>query len=166
MEFFPGQTVIHPHHGPSTITDISTRLVRGVPTTYLRLTVQDTNLEIGIPLERADEVGLRALLDPQERADLLAVLAAPSEPQEHGWSRRYKATQDRLRIGDLLVTASVVRDLTRRLHAHGLSLGERDQLRDARGLVTAEASVALGLSHEEAEAQLDAAILGDPAPLA
>lgn len=163
MKFYQGQTIVHPHHGPATVTDITTSPVRGVPTTYLRLQVQATDLVIGVPLDRAEDVGLRPLLDDQERAGLLAVLGAPGEVQETAWSRRYKATQDRLRVGDLLVTAGVVRDLTRRLHAQGLSLGERDQLREARGLVVAEASAALGLSREEAEQELDAAIVAGAA---
>lgn len=160
MKFSQGQTVVHPHHGPSTVIEITTRPVRGIPMTYLRLQVQGSALEIGVPLDRADDVGLRPLLDDEQRARLLAVLGGPGEAQEAAWSRRYKATQDRLRVGDLLVTAGVVRDLTRRLHAHGLSLGERDQLREARALIVAEASVALALPHEEAEHRLDEAILG------
>jgi RNA polymerase-interacting CarD/CdnL/TRCF family regulator len=93
--------------------------------------------------------------------ELLAVLRAPTGEQEETWSRSLKANQEKLRIGDLFVTAGVVRDLTRRQEVRGLSLGEKDQLEHARVPILAELTLALSLADEEAEGLLAPAIHGE-----
>lgn len=160
MNFSTGQTVVHPHHGPATVTDITTRLVRGVPTTYLRLTVRSTNLVLGVPLEQATDLGLRAVLDDTQAEDLLTLLRSPSGEQQTVWSRRIKDNSDKVRSGDLFTIAAVVRDLTRRNDERGLSLAEKDLLRDARTPLVAELAVHLSVSDTAAGHRLDDAIRG------
>jgi CarD family transcriptional regulator len=71
---------------------------------------------------------------------------------------------DQLRTGDLLVTAKVVRDLTRREAAKGVSWGEKDLLKHARQPVVTELALALHLTEEEAESALEEAILHGVSP--
>ncbi len=168
VQFSAGQTVIHPHHGPVTVVETFERPVRGVPRRYLGLQVHRSDLRIAVPLDRTDEIGLRPVSAATQVSELLDVLRAPSDEQEETWSRRFKANQEKLRLGDLRVTAGVVRDLTRRLEERGLSLGEKDQLKHARIPVLTELALALSLTDEEAEEMLDSAVHGadEPASLA
>ncbi|MFD1507127.1 CarD family transcriptional regulator [Georgenia yuyongxinii] len=164
MQFSAGQVVVHPHHGPATITEITTRILRGVPTNYLSLQVHRTNLVVAVPMDKVDEVGVRAVFDRGQIESLFEVLQAASGQEEEQWSRRQKANHEKLLTGDLFAAAGVVRDLTRRLDTKGLSWGEKDMLRDARKPLLAEIALSLDLSDDEAVAALDAAIVGEPAP--
>ncbi|MFH5821455.1 CarD family transcriptional regulator [Georgenia sp. AZ-5] len=164
MKFSQGQIVVHPHHGPSTVTEISTRFVRNVPARYLRLQVHHSKLEIGVPVANAEDLGVRPLLDVDRLRDLFDVLCAPTGHEEQGWSRRFKDNHEKLRAGDVLVTAGVVRDLTRRRQAHGLSMGEKDLLKDAQRPLVAELALALAVAAEEAERILEAAIVDGERP--
>lgn len=164
MQFSAGQVVVHPHHGPATITEITTRILRGVPTSYLTLQVHRTSLVVAVPMDKAHEVGVRAVFGRAQIESLFEVLQAPTGQEEEQWSRRQKANHEKLLSGDLLAAAGVVRDLTRRLDTKGLSWGEKDMLRDAREPLLAELALSLELSDEEAAAAVDAAIAGDPAP--
>ncbi len=164
MKFSEGQIVVHPHHGPATVTAILTRYIKEVPARYLQLEVHHTSLVVGVPLAKAEEIGVRALVDAARLAELFDTLCAPTRHEEQGWSRRFKDNHEKLRAGDLLTTAGVVRDLTRRLSAKGLSTGEKDLLKDAKRPVVAEVALALSVSDDEAEHLLAAAILDGRRP--
>ena len=159
MQFSTGQIVVHPHHGPATVTEIFDRTIKTTRLSYLRLAIHRSDLTIDVPVAKAEELGLREIYDTTELKDLFEVLHAPTPPEDNGWSRRFKDHQDKLRLGDLLVTAGVVRDLTRREHRCGLSLGEKKMLRSARNGVLAELCLALSIPDEQAETLLDSAIL-------
>src|SRR5690606_5198507 len=109
----------------------------------------------------AEEVGVRPVLGPHALCDVLvlAVLAAPLSQEDAGWSRRIKANVERLRTGDVTTVAGLVRDLMRRQEDTGLSLGEKDFLRDAKAPLVTEVAVVLGVDEPAAEATIDAAVL-------
>lgn len=166
MQFTPGQTVIHPHHGPATVTELFDRPVGGRPTTFLGLVVHRTDLRVCVPVGKAEEIGLRPVCAEQDAARLVEVLRAPSGEQEETWSRRIKANHELLRQGDLLVTAGVARDLMRRDAERGISQGERELLRHAQRLVCAELALSLGLDDTEAEQLLATSVLDSAAAAA
>lgn len=161
MQFSEGQTVVHPQHGPATVTQVFERLVRGETKSYVELQVHRVELRVSVPVDRADEIGLRAPRAATELQDLWRVLCEPTVHEEEQWSRRMKGNQERLRVGDFLITAEVVRDLTRRQETHGLSAGEKDLLKNARQPLVVELSLSLGLTDEAAEQVIDAAIRGE-----
>lgn len=161
MQFRIGQIAIHPFHGPGDIVDVVTRTVRGKEIDYLKLVIRGGNLVIGIPVDKAAEIGLRNVADQDQIDALFATLQAKTAPEEVSWSRRFKANQERLATGEPLIVATVVRDLTRRSHTVGLSMGERDMLRDARGPIVAELALALGICEDDASETLDAHILSE-----
>ena len=49
MSFEIGQTVVYPHHGAATIEEVMTRTIRGEERTYLKLRVNQGDLEIQVP---------------------------------------------------------------------------------------------------------------------
>lgn len=163
MQFSTGRTVVHPHHGPATITAITDRVVAKATVSYLELKIHSSDLTISIPASKAEEIGLREVYTANEISELLDVLRAATEHEEETWSRRFKDNQEKLRQGDLLVTAAVVRDLSRRDSERGLSSGEKQMLRTARQPILAELGLGLSISEEEAEKVLDEAILSPEA---
>lgn len=158
MQFSTGQVVVHPHHGPATVSEIYSRPIRMVPTEYLRLTIHHSDLTIDLPALQAEELGVRALCDAAGLSRLLEVLRAPTGDEQDSWTRRFKENQEKLRRGDLFVAAEVVRDLARREHNSHLSVGEKAMLRSARGPVVTELSLVLSIPEEEAESLIDANI--------
>lgn len=165
MEFSEGQIVVHPQHGPATITKIVTRTFRNTPTPYLRLEVHGTSLVIGVPVPNVEEIGLRPVLGPGALEELFDVLRASSPREEDSWSRRFKRNVEMLKLGDLPTTACVVRDLTRRLERCGLSAGERDLLKQARRPLVVEMALSCSVTDEQAESLVTAAIFNsEPIP--
>lgn len=164
MQFSAGQTVVHPQHGPSTVTQVVHRSIKGVTRSYVELAVHRSDLCLAIPVDTADDVGLRPPRTAAQLEELWDVLREASPEEEEQWSRRMKGNQEKLRIGDLSVTAGVVRDLVRRDDARGISPGERDMLKNARQPLIIELGLSLGVTDAEAERLLDSVIRGGSAP--
>ena len=53
MLFEVGETVVYPHHGAATITEVKTRVIKGVDKLYLTLRVQQGDLVIEVPASTA-----------------------------------------------------------------------------------------------------------------
>ncbi|WP_411088727.1 CarD family transcriptional regulator [Streptomyces sp. 061-3] len=159
MQFSEGQTLIHPHHGPGTVTEVLDRSVNGTIRRYVQVQIHQKDLRIAVPVEKAHEVGLRSVYAVTQVQELFGVLRAPTGSQEEAWSRRHKANSETIRIGDLLLTAGVVRDLMRRQEERGLSTGEKDMLKRARQPIVAELALALSLTDGEADELLTSAVL-------
>lgn len=149
MKLMPGRTVVHPHHGPATITRRFTRKVRGNEVEYIEMNIKASLMDIAFPVEKADYIGIRDLAGPAEMKELAKVLAAPSGKQEKQWSRRIKAEQEHVNSGDPIRIAAVLRDLVRRDEKDGLGTSEKQLMRDAEEPLTCEIAISVGRSEEE-----------------
>lgn len=159
MEFTVGQTVIHPHHGPAVVTGRTTRKVRGVPVDYLDLEVCDTGMTVCMPVSKAEEIGIRTVAGKSLLDALVNVLCGPSCEQESQWSRRMKAQRMEVATGDPVRIACVVRDLVRRREERGLSLAEKELLKEASAPLVAEIALAVAKPTDQARAVMLALVL-------
>jgi CarD family transcriptional regulator len=159
LQLTEGLTVIHPHHGPATVLGATTRKIRGEAVEYIELRICETGLNICIPLAKAQESGLRAVAGDAMLDDLVGVLTQPSGPVEKQWARRFKAQRMEVATGDPMRIAAVVRDLVRRREEHGISLGERDLLKEAAAPLVAEIALAVNISESKARAAVESLVL-------
>jgi CarD family transcriptional regulator len=142
MQFVVGETVVYPHHGAATITEVKKRTVKGVERLYLTLHVSQGDLKIMVPAEEVDNVGVRDVIDQDGLNEVFDVLRAPFIEEPTNWSRRYKANLEKLASGDVLRVSEVVRDLYRRDKDRGLSAGEKRMLAKARQILESELALA------------------------
>ncbi|MGO1234564.1 MAG: CarD family transcriptional regulator [Microbacterium gubbeenense] len=150
MLFEVGETVVYPHHGAATITEVKTRVIKGEEKTYLKLNVTQGGLVIEVPADNIDLVGVRDVIDESGLQEVYDVLKAPFTEEPTNWSRRYKANLEKLASGDVIKVSEVVRDLWRRDQDRGLSAGEKRMLAKARQVLESEVALAKDFSEEEA----------------
>ena len=155
MLFEVGETVVYPHHGAATITEVKTRVIKGEEKTYLKLNVTQGDLVIEVPAENVDLVGVRDVIDEGGLNEVFEVLQAPFTEEPTNWSRRYKANLEKLASGDVIKVSEVVRDLWRRDQDRGLSAGEKRMLAKARQVLESEVALAKKVSEEDAAKILD-----------
>jgi CarD family transcriptional regulator len=148
-----GDTVVHPRHGVATVSGITTRVDGERRTNFLELAFAATSLKILVPEDSVAEVGIRELPTKDEIAAIMAVLEGPCEVPEM-WSERSASTTARMRSTELTQAAMVIRDLT--LHARrtgkSLSAAENASLQSCLDSVSAELSLVLEVSQDEARA--------------
>ncbi|WP_192498765.1 CarD family transcriptional regulator [Ornithinimicrobium pratense] len=158
MHFSKGQILIHPQHGPATVTKVTTRTIHGERRHYLILSVHTDGMSVSLPVDATEEIGVRAVMDGARAREVFVRLADEGEPFDKVWSRRFKHNTERLRSGDLLMVAGLIRDVTRRDDEVRVSYGEANLLREALGLLTAELAIALRVTSERAVALVESAV--------
>lgn len=160
MRFEVGETVVYPHHGAAQITKIAKKTVRGETKEYLTLMVSQSELEIQVPKENVEKVGVRDVIDKKGVKEVFDVLQAEFVEEPTNWSRRYKANLEKLASGDVVKVSEVVRDLWRRDQDRGLSAGEKRMLAKARQILISELALARKTDEERAGAELDKVLAG------
>ena len=158
MKFKKGDTVIYPQHGACVVKGTKKMEAFGEKRDYLILETVINEMTLKVPVDKADEVGVRPPVSPDELEDLVAVLAKPDPRVPSNWSRRFKNHQEKLKSGDVYQVAEVVRNLAARNRDAALSAAERTMYERARVNLISEISPALKVSAEDAEVYLDEAL--------
>jgi CarD family transcriptional regulator len=155
MQFEVGETVVYPHHGAATISEVKKRFIKGEEKLYLTLRVTQGDLTIEVPADNVDLVGVRDVIGREGLDRVFDVLRAPFTEEPTNWSRRYKANLEKLASGDVIKVSEVVRDLWRRDQDRGLSAGEKRMLAKARQILVSELALAEKTDEEKASSVLD-----------
>ena len=71
------------------------------------------------------------------------------------WNRRFKHNRDKMKTGDILELAEVVRNLSLRDHEKGLSTGEKQMFVKAKKILACELMYAKEMDEDEAAEWLD-----------
>jgi len=166
MNLTVGETLVYPHHGAVTITDIQQKSVKGEEKSFMTLRVHTSELTIQLPVDNAELVGVRDVIDADGVQAVYKVLLDPFVEEPGNWSRRYKANQEKMASGSVYRVAEVVRDLWRRDQDHGVSAGEKRMLQKARQVLESELALALSVTDLEASGELDKVLAGSLEPKA
>lgn len=164
MQFSKGQILVHPQHGPGTVTKVARRTMQGQERQYVMLRFEAGGLSVALPVDSVDELGVRTVMTATRVQEVFAVLTGESEPFDKVWSRRFKHNTERLRSGDLLQLAGLIRDNLRRNAERRISYGEANLVREAMDLLTAELAIALRVATERAVELVETAVLERVAP--
>jgi CarD family transcriptional regulator len=159
--FRVGDKVVYPHHGAAIIEDIRKRPdPLGEVMDYLVLRLAYGDLRLEVPVEKADDIGIRDVINDEEVEEVFAVLRKKEARMPTNWSRRFKNHVEKLKSGDIYQVAEVVRNLSIRDKDKGLSAGEKRMLARARQILVSELTFAIGVDEDEAERRLDAELAG------
>jgi len=166
MTFAVGDKVVYPHHGAAVIEGKEKRVFDGQKTDYFVLRITYGDLKVSIPVDKADEIGLREVINDEEVEEVFAVLRKKEARMPTNWSRRFKNHVEKLKSGDIYQVAEVVRNLSIREADKGLSAGEKRMLARARQILVSELTFALNVDEEAAEVRLDDVLAGRDKPAA
>jgi CarD family transcriptional regulator len=160
MGFKVGDRVVYPHHGAAIIEKKETKEVMGQKTDYLVLRMAHGEMMLSVPVDKAEEVGMRWPISKEDVEDLFEVLQRRDVREPANWSRRFKNHQEKLKSGDVYQVAEVVRNLALRDRDKGLSAGEKTLFNKARSVLVSELSFALNVTEDDALEKVEAALVG------
>ena len=132
------------------------RKIDGKSLEYLVLQMAHGELTLSVPVDKADDVGMRPPIGSEEVEDLFELLGKKDSREPANWSRRFKNHQEKLKSGDVYQVAEVVRNLALRDQSKGLSAGEKSMFVKARSVLVSELSFALDVSEDEALSRVEA----------
>ena len=155
MTFKTGDRVVYPHHGAAIIQKTEVVEFNGEKKRYFVLQTAHDNLTVRVPVDKAEEVGMREPISMVEVEDLFELMSVKDVREPANWSRRFKNHQEKLKSGDVYQVAEVVRNLSLRDKAKGLSAGEKTMYSKARNVLVSELSFAMELSEDDAMDKID-----------
>ena len=149
-----GDLVVLGHDGVARIDDVTEVSVNGTTATMLKLTVLSARMSVTIPLERAQQRGLRRVADQAEAAaalDRLQTEAGMELVAGLTWDKQLKRLRERFGCGDLDGIVDVLATLVDADARRPLNHSQR-MLRDkAEEAFITEIGAALELSPEDAQ---------------
>ena len=150
--FDVGDNVVYPHHGAGTVVSKESRIVLGQEREYLTIKILHNDMTVNVPTENAEKVGLRWVIGLDAVEVVVKALSGESTEMPKNWNRRFKHNRDKMKTGDILELAEVVRNLALRDHEKGLSTGEKQMYVKAKKILASEFMYAKDMTEDEAAA--------------
>lgn len=158
LEFSIGDKAVYPAQGVAEVVGIDNKEINNCVMAFYVLKVLDSEMQILVPKDKADQVGLRSVATDDEIEEVLEILAEQDvHIDKQTWNRRYRGFMEKIKTGSLFEVAEVFRDLYRLKSTKPLSFGERRMLDTAKTLIVKEMSVVREITEEQVEEQLEKA---------
>ena len=158
MVFHIGDRIAHPLHGAGIIDRIETRKINGEEREYYILQLPAGDMLVMVPVETCQAIGVRPILESDEAERLMQAIPDMEVCVTQNWNKRYRENMLKIRSGDLLEVATVMKGLIERERERGLSTGERKMLHSAKQIFITEIMLSVNESYEEIEARIDRSV--------
>lgn len=155
--FSIGDKVVYPMHGAGTIESIEEKEMFGNTSEYYIIKMPIGDMKLMVPTDSAKDIGVREVSKVGATPGVFAILEKPKSEYvyENNWSRRYRTNVEKIKSGDILEVADVVRDLSHRHMERGLSTAEKKMLTSAKEILISELMLTQGLDHQVITDEID-----------
>jgi len=144
-------SVVYPVHGVGKIKKIESKKILEETKKYYIIEFINNNIKIMIPVDKADELGIRPIIKKNEVTKILKILKTKASQMDEDWKARYQNNFEKVKTGSIYEIAKVVRDLYQRNKKKELSLMEKKMYENALNQLILEISIAKNTSYENAE---------------
>lgn len=145
------EQIVYPLQGVGLIKAIEKRPFRDQTLLYYIIYLEVSDMTVMVPVDKADQLGIRPIVGRKEAQRALAILAEDHEPVTADWKLRYQMNLDLLKKGSTHDIATVVRTLYRRSTVKELPILERKLYDSALKLLIDETSLSLEKPKDEIE---------------
>ena len=150
-KFELNQQVVYPSQGVGKITEIFEKAFKEQTLLYYKIYLEVSDMIVMVPVNRAEELGIRSIVSAEEAQKAIELLSDNSEPITSDWKLRYQMNLDLLKKGSINDIAAIVRCLYNRSKIKELPILERKLYDNAKKLLEDEIAIAMGISAKEAE---------------
>ncbi len=112
--FKEGDFVVYPTHGVGRILGREESVIAGTVMNVLIVRFEQDRMTLRVPLAKAEFLGLRTLSSRKQMEEAITILKGRAKVRRDMWSKRAKQYDDKIRSGDPVSIAEVVRDLRRK----------------------------------------------------
>ena len=156
MEFNVGDRAVYPGHGVGVIQAIETLDLEGATATMYVLKILDNGMTIKVPIQNAQALGMRNVINMVQVKKVYDVLRDRDVPADtQTWNRRYREYLNKIQTGDPIEVGKVLRDLALLRHTKNLSFGERKMYDQASTLLIQELAVAKDVTEQDIRDELE-----------
>ena len=150
-KFEINQKIVYPSQGVGVVTEIFQKEFKGEVIPYYKIYIESSDMVVMIPVDKAEGVGIRAIVSAEEAQKALDLLSDDFEPITSDWKLRYQMNLDLLKKGSISDIATIVRCLYNRSKIKELPILERKLYDSAKKLLEDEVSIAMDKDGKDVE---------------
>jgi len=147
--------VVYPTHGVGNVTGIEDQEIEGFSLKLLVISFEKDRMTLRVPVDKAENSGLRKLSSKDEMKNALKTLKGKSRVRRTMWSRRAQEYEAKINSGDPISIAEVVRDLHRSAGQPDQSYSERQIYQAALERLSRELAAVESIDEEAATLKLE-----------
>src|SRR5689334_17571987 len=148
--FRMGDKAVYPAHGVAEVVGIEKKEINTIVCSFYVLKVLASGMQILVPKDKADQVGLWPIATSQEIGEVFEMLRDQDvQIDKQAWNQRNRGFIEKIKTGSLFDVAEVYRDLYRPKNTKVLSFGDRKTLNTAKQLIVKELAVARKWTEEK-----------------
>ena len=136
-----GEKIVYPMHGAGTIVSIEEKEILGDIKKYYIVRLPDSEIKLMVPIDSADSVGVREIVDKNLLNDIFDKIGNTPEDIDVNWNKRYREHLQKMKTGDLVQVGTVVKNLLKREQTRDLSTCEKKMLNNALQIIVSEISL-------------------------
>lgn len=153
-----GDRILYPMHGAGIIKLIEKREILGSVKEYYILHVPCGDMNVMIPVDNCDAIGVRPIVTEEEIQAAIEILRQESTQMTGNWNKRYRENMEKIKTGNIELVAEIVRNLTRIDRENRLSAGEKKMLTNVRKILQSEIMLVCNIDETEARRIIEEAI--------
>ena len=154
-----GDKIVHPMHGAGVIEQIVEEKISGTLIQFYVFKMPISGLTLKIPTANSGLIGIRSVSSAEDIEAVIDRIPSLGVDMTANWNHRYRENMERIKSGDLLEVAGVIKALMHRDNERGLSNGERKMLHSAKQILISEIVLAESMEYPAAEARINAVML-------
>ena len=155
-DFSAGDYVVYPTHGVGRVMGVQTQEIAGDKLDLIIIKFDKDRMTLRVPIDKAEESGLRKLSSKDEMKAALKTLKGKSRVRRTMWSRRAQEYEAKINSGDPVSIAEVVRDLHRASGQPDQSYSERQMYEAALERLANELALVEKIDRDAATEKLEA----------
>jgi CarD family transcriptional regulator len=158
VTFKVGQKVVYPNHGVSLVEKIEPGQIDGVAQVYYHLKLLGNNSRVMVPKTNLELVGLRPLCQQRDVRALFDILEDGNIDTYKDWKGRYKQNLDKMKTGQLVEVAEVLKNLRLVSQRKSLSFREKKMYERAKYFIVSEVAHVKSITERESEDLVERAL--------
>ena len=146
-----GDKVVHPTHGAGQVTGIEKQDLLEQYHRYYVIDLAADDRTLMIPVSNAEEIGLRSISHEAALSQVWHILDATAKTLPDDHRKRQERIQEKLKTGDVIKVAEVIRDLSALKREDHLTSFDTQLLERAQQFLACEIALVEGVQVSEAE---------------
>lgn len=156
--FQVGDKIVYPAQGGGIIENIEEKVVLGQSQLYYSINIHHRNMQVLIPIDKTEQLGIRPIVDSQKLDDVLTNFHDGETDTSGNDNQRDRRNLIKIKSGDICEGAEVIRDLVRFNSKKKLGTTKKNMLDNARQILISEVVLVKGIPQEQAAELLDRVI--------
>jgi CarD family transcriptional regulator len=156
--FGANEFVVYPAHGVGQVTAIEVQTIAGASLELFVLYFAKSKMTLRVPTQKAASAGMRKLSSPTVIDHVRQTLVQAAPRTRTSWLRLVKEYEAKIKSGNIIAIAEVVRDLCRRSFNSEQSYSEGQLYAAALDRLSGEVALVEGITKETAVSELESLV--------